>query len=187
MSTATKRLVIGIDPGLTTGFVVYDTILEEVIESKQTQDQMYVTNRLKAYRSQSVLAVIIEDFVGAGPRDPMAIHTIKTLGLHQGVSEWLGFVTIIRAPQSRRPFVELAKQAKGMPAHNKHAADAMAHVYSYLDSQRKEDQAAARKKKGRKQQWKDGKTFLFSSAPASIAARKSQRRSFIVTHRNFQG
>ena len=90
-------------------------------------------------------AVVIEDFVGAGPRDPNAILTIKYVGGFSMMSKHLGYETIVRVPQMRRPFVGLAQSGYGLTTREKHAADALAHVLSYIDYDAKEKENAKRR------------------------------------------
>lgn len=140
-------VIIGIDPGITTGVAVLDLRSLQLVEKAQTRDPTEVCTLLDnyTYGKQVVRAVVIEDFVGSGPRDPNAITTIKYVGGFEMIARSKGYDVQVRAPQQRRPFVSQAKADYGLDTGEKHIADALAHVLSYIDFDAKEKEAVKRR------------------------------------------
>jgi len=124
--------IVAFDPGETTGIAETDTE-SKVVTGFQTRDASDIHELLKRqrgrmYRGQSVL-VLAENFVGGGYRTTAAINTLKVLGFIEHFCTTSGVPVLIRAPQLRKAYVSKAKELVG----DVHAADAVAHILSYLD------------------------------------------------------
>lgn len=126
---------------------MFDLRTEQLYEWLQTREPTEVVALLERFvpSKAPVRAVVIEDFVGSGPRDPNAILTIKYVGGFAMISRHLGFETIIRVPQMRRPFVGQSQSGYGLTTREKHAADALAHILSFIDFDAKEKETAKRR------------------------------------------
>ena len=127
-------LILGVDPGLTTGYVKYDT------EHKIAQGQHYVDpvrvgkaieHDARAYFERDPI-VVIESLVGAGPRLKETNHTLQVLGFARWYAETLGLQVVLQAPQQRLPYVA---QATLMCPGMKHAQAALAHCLAYATKQ----------------------------------------------------
>jgi hypothetical protein len=68
--------------------------------------------------------LIIEDYIGSGPRDKWSKLTLLAIGRAQACAELAGVPWEMQTPQVRRPWLEEAKK-NGYP---KHATDALAHA-----------------------------------------------------------
>jgi len=133
-------LVAAFDPGLTTGYALADFA--------ERDDNPIVPFRLIAAcalatphevvqwaTAKKPGVLIVEDFVGAGPRTREAIHTLKLVGYLQYLyTNGMLTETVRHQPQWRKAYVALASQVlREHPtiAYNKHAADALAHIFAY--------------------------------------------------------
>lgn len=133
-------LVAAFDPGLTTGYALADF-------AERDGSDVVPFRLLRACAFEDIHAVlgavemdrhdvrVVEDFVGAGPRTREAIHTLKLVGALQ---YWnytsLAVQTVMHQPQWRKGYVaaasDLLRQHPTL-AYNKHAADALAHIFAY--------------------------------------------------------
>ena len=135
--------VMGVDPGVTTGVAIIDTskskklIYRDQLVKLLHQQEAYdaFVGALEKYQPDYV---IIEDFVGGGPRTPPMVYTMNLVGFVAGVLKVLGYSYKAMPPIHRRAFLPDAKELikeKGQP----HATDALAHAlaYSYREELRK--------------------------------------------------
>jgi hypothetical protein len=124
--------IVAFDPGETTGIADTDTETGTIC-SFQTCDIAAVATALNAARSRAEngtkVLVLAENFVGGGYRTKAAINTLKVLGFIEHFCTTSGVPVLIRAPQLRKAYVSKAKELVG----DVHAADAVAHILSYLD------------------------------------------------------
>ena len=124
--------VIGIDPGKTSGVAFVDGCSGSVdiitCGDYDTRDSLYATIRhlVTVYH---VDMVVIEDFIGSGPRTPAAILTLKLIGFLEGMLTELDITHRLQPPQWRKPFLREAKEFEGVPHHSR---DALAHALFYL-------------------------------------------------------
>lgn len=133
-------LVVAFDPGLTTGYALADfggrdgsnVVPFHLLEAGSTE-YIGVTLNKALYYNPDVL--IVEDFVGAGQRTREAIHTLKLVGalqfLEYTTDRWR---TVVHQPQWRKGYVAAASDLlRSHPTikYNKHAADAVAHLFAY--------------------------------------------------------
>ena len=122
--------VLGLDPGKTTGFALFQggklvvsgghPSLESVVEQ---------IARLKPILTH----VVCEDYIGSGPRSTGAATAMEIIGAIKGACYTRSIPLTIRVPQARKAFISDAKQAvttKGKA--RRHAIDAAAHVLSFL-------------------------------------------------------
>jgi len=126
-------LIAGIDPGVTTGcvlVVIHDNGELRVVECKQ----LVTINVLMAWLSglPTLSACIVEDYIGSGHRHKSAVHTIQVIGAIRGWAAMRGQHLTTHPPQWRRPFVKEARVTLGVKHSGRHAADALAHILSYL-------------------------------------------------------
>src|SRR4051812_46375557 len=98
--------VLAIDPGITTG-VVQVSMLGEIIAMSLIGDPPELIATMKELLPTHI---VIEDFVGAGPRTKEAIHVLKLIGIVTGASYVLGLNVLLQVPQERIPFLYEAKQ-----------------------------------------------------------------------------
>jgi len=120
--------ILAIDPGVTTGIAIAD---EYSIHPYVALNPNDIARTLDRYVG-STDTVLIENFVGGGYRTPEAIVTLKILGFAEYHARHnRGALTILRAPQLRKPYVQTAKSLFG-PDESRHAADALAHIISYV-------------------------------------------------------
>jgi hypothetical protein len=125
-------LVIGIDPGLTTGVAVYDPQKEELIAALAARAWSQVAELLDELREQPTRKiVVVEDFIGQGPRNENADHTLKTIGFVTGLSLWFGFTVHTQQPQARKRKLPEAKAVLSGTPYGIHIADALAHAMVY--------------------------------------------------------
>ena len=120
--------VLAIDPGRSTGIVLVDQtglILQSQLAT--TPEQVLV-----AVATITPSVVVIEDFVGAGPRTLDAIFTLKLIGGASAIA-WLKRIqVVIQVPQARTPLLTEAKRRadKGTSIH---VVDAYAHALAFLE------------------------------------------------------
>lgn len=125
-----KIAVLAIDPGITTGMAYTDN-KGELLAFFTEEEPNKVLERISKLWGTDV-TVVVEDFVGAGPRTKEAIFVLKLIG---GVcaSCYLGNVRCVpQVPQTRIPLLYDAKRKapKGMIIH---AIDAYAHALAFLE------------------------------------------------------
>jgi hypothetical protein len=121
--------IAGVDPGGTIGFVHYDADRKSVLRFFEAADIVNVMTTLRQLQLDEMLdVVVVEDFIGYGPRDPHIIHTIKVLGATEYLCRFFGIPLVIQAPQQRKAFL---KDAGELVGHGHHFTDALAHVLSY--------------------------------------------------------
>jgi len=97
-------LVLGIDPGVTTGIALYDDESSSVVYAKDVQSPVIVYEVLQTFLEETVTdkAIIIESYVGAGPRTQEAVHTIKMVGFVEFLCQSWGLTLFSQAPQQRK-------------------------------------------------------------------------------------
>lgn len=118
-----EQRLLAIDPGLTHGWARWN---EDMFHAAGQTTEPNVL--FKMIENDKLTVVVIEDFVGGGPRNQYAIHTLKMIGGFEWVARRLGIRVAIHGPIIRKPYMELAKQ-KGYPIH---ATDAIAHALAFL-------------------------------------------------------
>jgi hypothetical protein len=135
--------VVAIDPGRTIG-VSWVTEDGRFISSQITDDPQTVIQIMEGPNAPSIIAVVIEDYIGAGFRDSDSVYTIKLIGFLYGFSRWRGYKTVMQFPQERKSFLAEALQKledtdlKGVTPHH---IDSLAHALRYLHDHRKRESA----------------------------------------------
>lgn len=128
-------IIVGIDPGDTSGLCVVNTD-ERTVSAQSLDTHELVVQRLRALVQDhygSGIVVLIEDFVGSGRRDTHIVNTIKLLGFCHYYAQAKGVLVRVQSPQFRKGFVEDAKTKFPFKNHaQSHPADAYAHVLAYL-------------------------------------------------------
>lgn len=123
-------IVMGIDPGVTTGIVVFDASKKSILSLQELKGDDAVLEELHNWPLD---VVVLEDFLGSGMRNAAIVATIKQIGFVRGVVATLSrerpMTVVMQWPQRRLAFETRAKAiVKG-----KHVVSAMAHVLAYLD------------------------------------------------------
>lgn len=128
--------MIGIDPGVNTGFASLaidlpnPPVLYHAFASKLPLHVAgYISEHLLDNKHHPILAVVIEDFVGQGLRDTHVKTSIAHLGFFRLWSEYMGLQVVVQAPQIRKAFLSEAEKLAGHIS--RHAVDATAHVLAY--------------------------------------------------------
>jgi hypothetical protein len=125
-----KLVVLAIDPGITTG-IAYTDITGKLRQYMITDLPITVLNRVQLFRDTQAV-VVIEDFVGAGPRTKEAIHVLKLVGGVTAVCYLFKIRCVIQVPQQRKPLLyEAVKRAP--VGTSKHVIDAYAHALAYIE------------------------------------------------------
>lgn len=125
-------LVLGVDPGVTTGYAKYDTELGAA-QGAQYTDPLHLGQAIehdaRAY-SELTPVLVVETFPGGGPRMTGGSHTLEVLGFARWYAQVLGLAVVLQAPQQRLPFVERARKMLGSSP-GKHEVDALAHALAF--------------------------------------------------------
>ena len=74
------------------------------------------------------VTVVIERFIGAGPRTSQSNETIKRIGFVQGYCDMYSLKLVQQVPQQRYPGLIDAVSVVGKKTHS---ADALAHIFAY--------------------------------------------------------
>ena len=122
--------IVAIDPGIHTGVAVVDEH-GSIERTFMTTDQTEVYE-LIAGLIETECMVVIEDFVGAGPRSTEIIFTLKLIGSIAGICYCCNLPLTIQVPQHRLPFVSEATRRVEKTT-SKHAIDALAHALAYIE------------------------------------------------------
>ncbi len=128
-------IVAAFDPGRTTGFAQAafgkqgaDGVRPLLsVSTKQLSDVSAVRDQMLLARMADI--IIVEDFIGAGPRTSDAVFTLKLVGLLE-----YGFpntTVIMQNPQRRKPFVAMAREMLNAQHKDRHGADALAHIFAW--------------------------------------------------------
>lgn len=125
-------MIISIDPGYTTGVAIVspggELISSRLFEKKDALDILYLI------RTKQPSVIIIEDFVGSGPRTKEAIFVLKLIGSVIGVSYLEPVAVILQVPQFRKPLVSEA-EALAPAGTSKHIIAAYAHALAWLEKE----------------------------------------------------
>lgn len=142
------RVACGLDPGVSIGMIIvrypaewrfnpldvhilrssvtteYTPILDLIEEGEQRADHLGVR-----------LTVVMEDFVGSGPRNPDVTRSIKMCGWIEGLCETRKLELITQTPLQMGPFERIAAQqlANAHIEYSPHLRSALAHVLCYLE------------------------------------------------------
>ena len=136
MTADEENFVIGIDPGMTTGLAVYGRMgaLEtDYIRLNTPAIAKWVWQQHQRYSKLGRVLIVIEDFIGSGPRTRGAIYTLKLIGALTFFCDWHKLQGQAQEPQRRKAYLKQAKKALGVRGlkFNNHQMDAMAHAMSF--------------------------------------------------------
>jgi len=133
---------MGVDPGRTTGTatVTFDdggSVLS-IHTGLEVSKELLASNIIY----QKPNEIVIEDFIGAGPRSQDTIYTLTLIGFVEGTAFSQGIKTTRQAPQARYCRMTMATSlidlsVKMTQKKRGHMIDALAHVLSYYDHKRK--------------------------------------------------
>jgi len=136
-----QRLLVGIDPGVTTGVCLAHELKGAIqaIDAKQIIRLDVLISWLDSL--PTLAACIVEDYIGAGHRTTHAVHTIQTIGAIRGWAVRRGQTITMQPPQWRKAFVESARKMLSVRHGGRHKADALAHILAHEFRRRKDDRA----------------------------------------------
>ncbi len=120
-------LILAIDPGVTTGYALYDPNIGQCIDHFQSNVSLQVAEWIHKAREKTRV-IVIEDFIGQGKRDEHVKITLKNLGLFEGYARILKYEVTLQQPQFRKAFYEAAAKMVG---YEMHYTDALAHALAY--------------------------------------------------------
>ena len=131
-------IVAAVDPGLTTGLASYETAYDLVLGTKETTDPVEVGWYLDWLRDTAEadgddVVVVVENYLGAGPRTAEATHTLQVLGFVRWYAAMLGLPVVVQAPQQRLAYVTRATE---LAPKLRHAGAALAHALAYAAKQK---------------------------------------------------
>ncbi len=121
--------ILGIDPGESTGLALC-SFSGALIKTHTVKTLDYIAGFLE-YKNLS--QVVIEDFIGSGPRSREAIQVLKLIGAIEGICFIKKLPLAIQAPQQRKPYLAKARVLAEQQSKSLHEIDAIAHVLAYLD------------------------------------------------------
>lgn len=124
-------LIMAIDPGYSTGLVVTED--DRLMEAHLLSDPHMV--QLQATRAANMegITVVVEDFIGAGPRTKEAIFVLKLIGGIEALCFSNGTPYVLQTPNTRIPLVPDAKR-KAPKGTIIHIIDAYAHALAYWEA-----------------------------------------------------
>ena len=124
--------IVAVDPGSKThGFCYLDTDNNRIIRRFETSHMIQIGSQIYALTVlQQLDVVVVEDFVGQGPRDIHASTTLRMVGFVEGLGHLLGLTVAVQAPQIRKPFLKDAARLVGA---GHHYTDATAHALAYTE------------------------------------------------------
>jgi len=139
--------VLGIDPGVTNGYAVVSDVMgdRQYVETcgwTQSPSVLGEVIELKKYILRDFW-VVVEDFVGAGPRNADNKRTIETLGFVRHLCALRNIECKVRQPQTRLAYVERADflvprervhgEQEAWNQHRVHIVQAAAHALSWMN------------------------------------------------------
>lgn len=142
------RIAAGLDPGVSTGLVLvrypalwrYHPDSVTIVHTEVVTEYGHITEFLDLAASQadqysSRLTVVMEDFVGSGPRNTEIVRSIKMCGHIEGTCEVQGFELVTQTSVQFKPFV---REATALLENSKqefspHKVSALAHILCCLE------------------------------------------------------
>ena len=126
------RLIVGIDPGVTTGVCLVANGPEDLKILRKDQI-VSIPCLMQALQGMDwPRLVVMEDYLGAGHRHKAAVHTIQVIGAVKGWAAIHDVPVEMQPPQWRKPFVTEARILLKSKHSGRHAADALAHILGYI-------------------------------------------------------
>jgi len=119
----------GFDPGRSIGVALLGATpsSHQIGHTETTRDVVYCGSLIAQWAATYAgLTVVVEDFVGAGPRTSDGNYTLKVVGYLTWKAEEQGVVVIVTPSQSRLAGMTEAKQL--VAGGTGHSIDAMAHA-----------------------------------------------------------
>lgn len=128
--------VLAIDPGKSIGVAYVSYLANEGKLEITTKTVFSFEDFFDYFKRIFPDVVVIEDFIGAGPRTKEAIMVLKLIGKIEGICFLLKTPVIIQNPQMRKPYLfKVQKHLKSIVS--KHEEDALAHALAYINQQEK--------------------------------------------------
>jgi hypothetical protein len=133
-------IVVGIDPGVTTGLAAWDIPTQSVLFFAEGTNPTEIFKQASASRIERFgkdHTYVIENFIGGGHRTAEANHTLQALGYFRYALMGIGCTVVLQVPQWRKAYVSRAAELL-LPdypdAH--HSIDALAHCLCFEARQR---------------------------------------------------
>lgn len=131
-------IILGIDPGQTTGFAVVSAEAQFLASWEAHGDPKYghgdIIRWLHIDAFGSLAAVVVEDYLGGGRQSAPGRFTTLLVGMVEGFC-YAKEIPCFRQPnQMREPCLEHARKlCKLIGTTSPHERDAIAHAYAYLE------------------------------------------------------
>lgn len=132
--------VVAYDPGHHSGFAVFvdGELVETALFYGLDMPTEWETLLWAIDRHKDAGVMVIEDYVGAGPRTRTNVPVIKLIGALTALARDRGITPVVQGPNRRVPFVKQAKELslalKSNSYKSRHVHDAAAHGLAYLHS-----------------------------------------------------
>ena len=125
-------IMMSVDPGGTTGIALFenDNLVDAITVPGSDHDKL-----ANVFMHWIPNVLVIEDFIGNGPRSVEAISTLKLIGMFEGFSILKGTRFVVQQPQKRKPYLLRASTILTKRFESPvriHAVDAIAHGLAYL-------------------------------------------------------
>lgn len=137
------KRILAIDPGLTIGWCYLVVkgleVVELIVSEHRTEGIAFGSDPMSFLQKAKLDVLVIEDFVGSGPRTKESCYTLKMIGAFEQVGRSRGLEVAIQTNIMRKPWlkdgVKLHRALKSgkYPCH--HGKDALAHALRYLKNQ----------------------------------------------------
>lgn len=137
------KSILSIDPGLTIGWcflaIEGQKVLDLLVSEYRTEGIAFGSDPMVRLQSGGFDVLVIEDFVGSGPRTKESCYTLKMIGAFEQVALSQGIEVAIQTNIMRKPWlkdaVKLHREWNNdrYPCH--HGKDALAHALRYLKNQ----------------------------------------------------
>lgn len=127
--------ILGVDPGRTTGVALGEFNNEGELWRHREFEIMSLDKLVKFIQSINPTKIVVEDFVGAGPRTKDSNNVHQLIGAVRGTAVILGIPCHVAVPQRRLPFLVPARKllVKSGGKQSPHKEDALAHVLAYWE------------------------------------------------------
>lgn len=120
--------VLAFDPGGVTGVAFHDTQTGDVATA-EVSEPVALAGWIDHYSAVQP-TVVVEDFVGAGPRNTYSNHTLQVIGFVRWYATYRQLPVAMRQPSHRKSEVDRARSM--LEIATPHAVDALAHALAYI-------------------------------------------------------
>jgi len=131
---SSSRIVFGVDPGISIGFVVLqdgEVLYQETLPSGT--GIQFIAHQICSINPR---IVIVEDFTGAGIKNRESNATLKQVGFFEQFCVYYKVKVLLRQAQQRKAFEATARtKLKESKCPTPHEVSALAHVLSVLNEE----------------------------------------------------